>query len=357
MATVKKRGNSYKITASCGYDMTGKQLRQHMTWTPEPGMTGRQIEKELERQKVLFEERAKAGTIQDGGIRFQAFAEKWLEDYGRKQLKLKTHTEYEKRLVRINQAIRLRDLKPGHLNSFYSNLAETGIRADKRYTCKIDLMETIKSQNMTRAAFAKSADISEATIRAIAAGRKINKESAAKVSKAIGVKLSELFNQEDPDRVLSSSTVRTYHRVISSILSKGVKWGYIPFNPAINADLPKLEEKEAVHLDETDARRLLELLHNEPIKYRAMITFDLLSGLRTWGVARPPVARRGYQERDYYHCTGIGICSGHGPLYRHTKEQDLQPAAQALAFCFPATAGVQGLAGRPAGGVRRLLER
>jgi len=41
-----------------------------------------------------------------------------------------------------------------------------------------------------------------------------------------------------------------------------------------------MENKEAPHLDEQDTRRLLFLLHNEPIKYRAMITFDLLSGLR-----------------------------------------------------------------------------
>ena len=38
--------------------------------------------------------------------------------------------------------------------------------------------------------------------------------------------------------------------------------------------------KEAAHLDEEDARRLLELLQNEPDKYRAAISFDLLSGLR-----------------------------------------------------------------------------
>jgi integrase len=38
--------------------------------------------------------------------------------------------------------------------------------------------------------------------------------------------------------------------------------------------------KEAAHLDEDDARRLLELLQDEPIKYRAAISFDLLSGLR-----------------------------------------------------------------------------
>ena len=37
MATIKQRGNSYKITVSCGYDLNGKQIRRHLTWTPEPG--------------------------------------------------------------------------------------------------------------------------------------------------------------------------------------------------------------------------------------------------------------------------------------------------------------------------------
>lgn len=55
MATVVKRGKSYKITVSCGYDINGKQIRKHKTWNPPAGMTERQIQKELERQKVLFE--------------------------------------------------------------------------------------------------------------------------------------------------------------------------------------------------------------------------------------------------------------------------------------------------------------
>lgn len=31
MATIKKRGGSYKITVSMGYDINGKQIREHMT--------------------------------------------------------------------------------------------------------------------------------------------------------------------------------------------------------------------------------------------------------------------------------------------------------------------------------------
>lgn len=36
MATIKKQGKGYKITVSHGYDINGKQLREHMTWAPEP---------------------------------------------------------------------------------------------------------------------------------------------------------------------------------------------------------------------------------------------------------------------------------------------------------------------------------
>ena len=43
MATIKKQGKGYKITVSHGYDINGKQLREHMTWVPEPYMTKRQI--------------------------------------------------------------------------------------------------------------------------------------------------------------------------------------------------------------------------------------------------------------------------------------------------------------------------
>ena len=66
MATIKQRGDSYKITVSCGYDLNGKQIRRHLTWTPEPGMTARQIKKELDRQAVLFEEKCRNGQVLDG---------------------------------------------------------------------------------------------------------------------------------------------------------------------------------------------------------------------------------------------------------------------------------------------------
>ena len=37
MANITKRNNSYSIRVSCGYDVSGKQIFQSMTWTPERG--------------------------------------------------------------------------------------------------------------------------------------------------------------------------------------------------------------------------------------------------------------------------------------------------------------------------------
>ena len=54
MSTIEKRNGAYRITVSFDVDVTGKQIRRRMTWKPDSAMTAKQIEKELQRQKVLF---------------------------------------------------------------------------------------------------------------------------------------------------------------------------------------------------------------------------------------------------------------------------------------------------------------
>lgn len=281
---VGKNGKvSYLIRVSDGYGVDGKQRKQSMTWTPPEGMTPKKIEKQLQIEALRFEEAVSAGTMQDSSIRFQAFSEKWMKEYAEKQLKIKTVTGYQRMLIRVNQGIghiRLRDLKTGHLNTFYANLQEEGMRQDTKCRARVDLASIAKKSKLTKIKLAELTGLSVYTVRSALSGSNVNMESAGKIAKALGGSRSEFFSEEAHGNTLDSNTVRGYHRVISSILTKAVKWGYIPFNPAVNAELPKLDMKEAACLDEADARRLLELLQDEPIKYRAAITFDLLSGLR-----------------------------------------------------------------------------
>ena len=77
MATIKERGNSYLIRVSCGYDINGNHKEQAMTWKPEPGMIQRQIDKELNRQAVMFEEACMHG-YKASAVKFEALSEEWL---------------------------------------------------------------------------------------------------------------------------------------------------------------------------------------------------------------------------------------------------------------------------------------
>lgn len=129
-------------------------------------------------------------------------------------------------------------------------------------------------------AFAERSGVSRATIKQAIDDKPINRASADAIATALGMKVNKLFNMTDHGEPLAPATIRSYHRTISSILEKAVKWHCIPTNPAEGAELPSMTGHKARYLDEPDAKRMLQLLQEEPIKWRAPIIFDLLSGLR-----------------------------------------------------------------------------
>jgi len=284
MATVEKRGRGYRITVAAGIDLDGKQIRHRTVWTPDPKMTPRQIEKELNRQVARFEEQVKTGSAtSDGNIRFADFAERYMVEYGRLNLKPTTLANYERNLARINQAIghiRLKDLTPLHIQEFYRNLQEEGVRQHTTATASPALAAWITERKLSRSAVAREAGVTHQTISKVLKGSAINLESARKIAAAAGVKLTDLFVVSEDRAPLAPATIRSYHRTISSILEKAIRWKCISSNPAERAELPSLGKHEARYLDEPDAKRMLQLLQDEPIKWRAPITFDLLSGLR-----------------------------------------------------------------------------
>ena len=62
MATIRKRPNgSFEIKVSCGYDIYGRQHNQYKSYYPEPGMTPRQIDKEVNKQAGCSRRSARKG--------------------------------------------------------------------------------------------------------------------------------------------------------------------------------------------------------------------------------------------------------------------------------------------------------
>lgn len=282
MATVKKQGSGYKITVSMGYDVRGKQIRQHMTWTPPPGMTARQLEKELKRQEVLFEEACKSRQIFGGGIKMVDFAELWFRDYAEKQLKPRTVANYRFLLKRVNDGlghIRLDRIQPRQILSFYGNLAEDDIRLDNKYVLQSDLKELLKEHGFTQAEFSHEAGLSLNTIESAISGNNVSSTSAEKISRALEMPLTKLFSPVKKGS-LSGKTLLHYHQFLSAMLETAVQWQYIPANPCARVKPPKAPQAETAYLDEMQAAQLIAALDGEPPQYRTAILLLLNTGLR-----------------------------------------------------------------------------
>ena len=300
MANITKQGRGYKITVSAGYGSDGKQIRKYMTWVPEPGMTQRQIEKELAKQAVLFEERARGGFL-DNRIKLADFTAKYISDYAALYLKPKTLQTYTENLEVILAAlghIRLCDLKTSHINSFYKNLQEGGMRRRTVAACRFDLAGYLVESKLSLSRLAGLSGASCQAIRTAMDGGHISCENAEKISAAVGIAPADAFERISDPSPLTPATVLSYHHTLSSVLSKAVKWGYLQFNPADAAERPSLGRREAPYLEEDEARQLLKLLQDEPIKWRAIITFDLLSGLR-----RGEILGLRWCDVDFADCT------------------------------------------------------
>ena len=61
MASIKKRKNSYQITVSNGYDVSGKKIIETATYAPEPGMSKKEIEIAVNGFAADFERSVKSG--------------------------------------------------------------------------------------------------------------------------------------------------------------------------------------------------------------------------------------------------------------------------------------------------------
>lgn len=104
MATIRKRGDSYQIRVSCGYTTDGKQVEQSLTWKPDKNMTQKQIEKELNRQAVIFEEACMNGYM-TSAVKFSTFSDKWLDEYAKPNYKKTTLYKLEHVRQRIDEEI------------------------------------------------------------------------------------------------------------------------------------------------------------------------------------------------------------------------------------------------------------
>lgn len=286
MANITKRTNkdgsiSYLIRVYVDETGSGHQFMKSMIWRPPDHMRPTAIKKEVNRQATLFEDRVKQGLATfAGSTKFEEYANAWIEN---EPMAFKTRERYKGLLKRINAAIghiRLEKLQAHHLEDFYKNLAETGMNERDRNANSDRLNALMKKRKLSRAAFGRSAGLAASTVSDAALGKNINIETAEKISAALGMKINDLFSVHDDTHGLSEKTILHHHRLISAILEKAKRERLVPYNVAREyATAPKVPHKEALYLDDEQARDFLSLLLKEKdIRVKTALTLLLFSG-------------------------------------------------------------------------------
>lgn len=283
MPTITKRGETYRIRAYCGYDAKGKQVCRSMTWKPAPGMTPKQIEKELQRQAVLFEEKC-SGQGWGGSVKFETFCKQWFEEYANPSLRPRSIArlhQLEKRTYAALGHIRLDKLTPRQIQTFINDLGKEGVSTrEGRSRSKVDLKALLEERDTSQKRLAEKAGLGRSTVSSACRGEAVTIPTAKKIAKALGKDYASLFETITPKTSLSPKTIRNYHGFVSSVLSYAVRMGMIQYNPAQNVTLPHAEckEKECYTLEEAQA--FLESLKDAPTKYRAFYVLAIYGGFR-----------------------------------------------------------------------------
>ena len=220
MASVRKRGKTYHIAVSCGYDAEGKQIRRTMTFKPEPNMTEKQVQKELQRQMVLFEERCRNGEVSsDGRLKLRDFVPTYLSS-AKQRLSPLVYERYNRMLeiciIPMLGHMKLKDIRPLHIQRFVDEL--------------------------------------------------VNRET----------------HFDGTEGRLSASSVHRYYTMVCSLLHSAYRLGLIGQNPADRdrITLPKVEEEQTEIFSEEELSAMLLALEEEPLQYRLLIHTALCTGCR-----------------------------------------------------------------------------
>ena len=220
--SIEKRGkNSYRLTVSEGFDLSGKPMIHRKT------VHGTKKDAEVELAKFVTE--VQNGLVIDGkSLKFSEFTEIWKRDYGSKELAPSTYKRYcrmlETRLLPYFGHFYINKIKPTDIMKFY------------------DLLE--KDTQLVR--------------------KKGNNGSKTK-------------------KPLSGKTILEHHRLLRAMLHKAVYWQLIVTNPAERVQPPKARKPKRRSYDDEQTKILLEnleLLPNEDTKYKVAIILTVFTGVR-----------------------------------------------------------------------------
>lgn len=259
MPSVKKRGDTYRIMVSKGYDIYGKQIRKTTSYRPPDGVTEGKAEKLAMAYAYEFEKRCQGMVNMNENIRFLELAEWYYNQVAVHKLKPATYannrTLMDLYVLPYIGNMKLKEINTARIDALFNELHRDG---RKRETYRLRDVATLEYG--TRRPLVRKSGVNMNTLRTLGNGGTVIKETAERIAEALGVKLKDVFIAEEIGGGLDVGTIKRVRTALSPIFSTAVKKELLLKNPVTNATTPAGEEKERLYLDAEQCKELMTFL-------------------------------------------------------------------------------------------------
>lgn len=256
MPSIKKRGDTYRIMVSLGYDMEGRQIRKTTTFTPPENVTPGKGEKMAMSYSHEFEKRCQGMVNMDENIRFSE-----LHDWYYDQIavhKLKPTTFYNsKEMMKLYVLpyignMKLKEINTARIDALFNELFRNG---RKKETYQLRNPNLIPEG--TRRPVSRRSGVNLNTVKTCIQGTPVTRDTAERLAETLSMKLKDAFIKGECSGGLDVGSIKRVRSALSPIFSTAVKKELLLKNPVTNATTPGSEPKERVFLDAAQCKELL----------------------------------------------------------------------------------------------------
>ena len=280
MASIRKRGETFTITAYMGYDEQGKQRKKTTTYRPPDGVTAGKAEKLARAFAATWEEKIRGYVALDENRTFAELAEWYYSTVAPQTLKPNVLVNYRKgiydHILPVIGREKLKNITPPMLDSLFAELQRSG-NMEQHFRLKDKaLFDSVKRDD-----FAEKSGINRTTIYTLLRGETVSRATAEKVAAALGMRVDKAFDDMTEQHGLSGASTNKLKLNLSAIFTAAVKKEIMRRNPCKLVTPPKIDTAPAAYLNEQQCHELLDLLSQQPdFQFEVIINLFIASGIR-----------------------------------------------------------------------------
>lgn len=280
MASIRKRGDTFTITAYMGYDESGKQRKKTTTFRPPDGVTPGKAEKLAKQYAAVWEEKIRGYVALDENRTFAELAEWYYSTVAPSTLKPNVLVNYKKgiydHIMPVIGREKLKNITPPMLDSLFAELQKSG-NMEQSFRLK----DKALCDGITRQELAVKAGVERSTLYTALRGNTISRATAEKIAAALDMKLDRAFDDVTENRGLSGASTNKVKLNLSAIFTAAVKKEIMRRNPCKLVTPPKVDTAPASYLDEAQCHELLDLLsQQDDFQFEVIINLFIASGIR-----------------------------------------------------------------------------